>query len=104
MRSRQRALYNGVVTVSITLDSNGKFLADPLISTVGLLEDEDKDFDLMIPDIAEAAVKRLPLKERRDDASVHEAVRIAVRRAFRETLKKKPVTMVHVSRVNKKIE
>ncbi len=102
MRSRQRALYNGVVTVSITLDSNGKFLADPLISTVGLLEDEDKDFDLMIPDIAEAAVKRLPLKERRDDASVHEAVRIAVRRAFRETLKKKPVTMVHVSRVNTK--
>ncbi|MGA0394655.1 MAG: ribonuclease J [Rhodospirillales bacterium] len=102
MRSRQRALYNGVVTVSITLDSNGKFLADPLISTVGLLEDEDKDFDLMIPDIAEAAVKRLPLKERRDDASVHEAVRIVVRRAFRETLKKKPVTMVHVSRVNTK--
>ena len=100
MRTRQRALYNGMVTVTVTLDHNGKFLTRPVYSSVGLLEEDEEDIQVIVRDVSEAAEKKLPLKKRRDDGSVHEAVRIAVRRAFWETLKKKPVTMVHVSRVD----
>jgi ribonuclease J len=104
MRTRQRALYNGMVTVTVTLDYNGKFLAEPVYSSVGLLEEGDEDIHEIVGDAPEAAIKQLQLKKRRNDGSVNEAVRIAVRRAFRETLKKKPVTMVHVSRVDTRNE
>ncbi len=102
MRSRQQALNNGMVVVTVTVDTNGKFISEPVISTVGLLEKDENDIQIMIREIAETAVKKLPLKKRREDEVVHEAIRIAVRRAFRETLKKKPVTLVHVSRIDTK--
>ena len=100
MRSRQQALHNGMVVVTVTVDANGKFISEPVISTVGLLENDENDIQIMIREIAETAVKKLPLKKRREDEVVHETIRIAVRRAFRETLKKKPVTLVHVTRID----
>ncbi len=99
VRTRTRALFNGVAHVSIVMDGN--VLADePLISTIGLVENEDEDpaIDLAL-DAAELAVKRLRPGQRSDDDAVAEAVRIAVRRAFRAELDQKPVTTVHVARI-----
>ncbi|MEQ8195599.1 MAG: ribonuclease J [Rhodospirillales bacterium] len=100
MRSRQRSLYNGAVTVGIAVNANGKLVSEPQITTLGLLDDDEGDIEAQIKEISAAAVKRLPLKERRRDEAVTEAVRIAVRRAFREMLNKKPVTSVHVFRID----
>ena len=41
----------------------------------------------------------MPPKRRADDADVKETVRLAVRRAFYESLGKKPVTTVHLVRI-----
>ncbi len=46
-----------------------------------------------------AALGRMGKRARRDDAAVREAVRIAVRSAFRDSVGKKPVTTVHVVRL-----
>ena len=50
-------------------------------------------------DRAEAAVDNLAKKARRDDDQIMEAVRISVRRYFRQTFDKNPVTTVHLVRV-----
>jgi ribonuclease J len=101
LRSRQRSLYNGAVTVSVAVSANGKLVSDPQVSTIGLLEENEGRIETTVKEIAAAAVKRLPLSDRRKDDTVGEAVRIAVRRAFREMLNKNPVTSVHVFRIDK---
>jgi ribonuclease J len=44
-------------------------------------------------------VEALPAKRRADDEELKEAVRLAVRRAFNDSVAKKPVTTVHLVRI-----
>jgi len=99
VRGRARALFNGTVTVTIVVDKIGTLLSDAQISTTGLLDADEFDFEDEALDRAEAAVDHLSKKARRDDDLVAEAVRIAVRRYFRATFKKNPVTTVHLVRI-----
>lgn len=99
VRGRVRALNNGTVTVTVVVDKIGTLLRDAQISTTGLLEPDDYDFEDDALDRAEAAVDNLAKKARRDDDQVAEAVRIAVRRYFRTTFDKNPVTTVHLIRM-----
>jgi ribonuclease J len=99
IRGRTRALWNGTATVTIVVDKIGTLLSDAQISTTGLLEPDDFDFEDEALNIAEDAVENLTKKARRDDDLVAEAVRIAVRRYFRATFKKNPVTTVHLVRL-----
>jgi len=98
IRGRTRALWNGTVTVTVVVDKIGQLVGDAQISTTGLLEPEDFDYEDEALDAAENAVENLNKKDRRDDAKVSEAVRIAVRRCFRGLFKKNPVTTVHLVR------
>jgi len=100
VRGRTRALWNGTATVTVVIDKLGNLLGDSQISTTGLLEPEDYDFEDEALDRAEGAVQKLSKKERRDDDQVSEAVRIAVRRYFRAMFKKNPVTSVHLVRIS----
>ena len=99
VRGRVRALNNGTVTVTVVVDKLGKLIHDAQISTTGLLEADDFDFLDDALDRAEAAVDNLSKKARRDDDQISEAVRISVRRYFRTTFDKNPVTTVHLVRV-----
>ncbi len=99
IRSRNRALYNGSVTVSVVLDGDGGLRAEPELSTIGLLEDGEEDTALGAVLAAKEALQGMKARDRRDDGKVRETVRIAVRRAFRETLDKRPVVSVHLIRV-----
>lgn len=99
VRGRARGLFNGTATVTIVVDKKGNLLNDAQISTTGLLEPDDLEFEDQVLDVAEAAVDNLSRKARMDDDQVSEAVRIAVRRYFRNTFKKNAVTSVHVARV-----
>jgi len=99
-RSRNRALFNGSVVVSVVVDAKGQMLAEPQITTHGLLlGDEDQDLvDDLVDDI-HVAMKKMERNARRDDEAVNEVVRIAVRRGFKRMLGKRPVTDIHVVRV-----
>jgi len=99
VRGRTRALWNGTATVTIVVDKIGNLLSDAQLSTTGLLEPDDFDFEDEALNRAEDAVENLNKKARRDDDQVAEAVRIAVRRFFRNTFKKNPVTTVHLVRL-----
>ncbi|MCR4376614.1 MAG: ribonuclease J [Rhodospirillales bacterium] len=99
VRGRVRGLFNGTATVTIVIDEKGELVADAQLSTTGLLEPDDFDFEDAALDVAEAAVDHLSKKARLDDDQVAEAVRIAVRRYFRSTFNKNPVTTVHLVRV-----
>lgn len=98
-QSRNKAMYGGSVTVTVVLDAKGRLAAEPQVSVVGLL-DEHED-EPLIAACAEVRAALSKLKEQRttDDDAIRETVRIAVRRSFRKTIGKKPVTQIHLVRL-----
>ncbi|MGB0747362.1 MAG: ribonuclease J [Magnetospiraceae bacterium] len=99
---RKRALYNGHVVMTVVVDKNGDILGTPQMTTQGLLDEEiadDAEIAAQVLDAVSHAADKLKRAERRDDAILAEALRIAVRRAFRTSLDKRPVTKIHLVRV-----
>ena len=99
VRGRSRAVFNGSAVVTVVLNGSGGLAADPQMFTTGLLEPDEAELEEKALAAVRAAVAGLSKKELKDDGAVREKVRIAVRRAFRDALGKKPVTGVHVVRV-----
>ena len=100
IRARLRMGFGGAAVATVVIDGRGRLIGDPQLSVQGLLDGEADDSvrDDVIDAII-AAVEDLPAKKRRDDDTVSEAARIAVRRAFRDHVGKRPVTEIHVVRV-----
>lgn len=99
VRGRVRALLNGSATITVIVDTNGNVIDDPILTTNGLLEPGEIDFEDDVMDAADDAIERLSKKDRRKDDAVSEAVRLAVRRYFRSNFNKNAVTTVHLVRV-----
>ena len=97
MRGRKRALFHGVLVVTVVLDSRGKLAAAPLLTAQGLL-DQGETADQVIAAV-EKAVRACAKKSIKDVDAVAEEIRIAARRAFREIYGKKPITSVHLVRI-----
>ncbi|MFQ5764924.1 MAG: MBL fold metallo-hydrolase RNA specificity domain-containing protein, partial [Rhodospirillales bacterium] len=98
-RGRTKAVYNGAAVVTVVLNGSGGLAAEPAVSTLGLLEEGEEAAERAAMVAARDTVEGLAAKERRDDEAVREAVRIAVRRSFRDSVAKRPVTTVHLLRV-----
>lgn len=98
-QSRNKAMYGGSVTVTVVLDAKGRLAAEPQMSVVGLLDEHEEE--PLIAACAEVRAALAKLKEQRttDDDAIRETVRIAVRRSFRKTVGKKPVTQIHLVRL-----
>ncbi|CAA6605579.1 Predicted hydrolase of the metallo-beta-lactamase superfamily [Rhodospirillaceae bacterium LM-1] len=100
MRNRTRMIWNGHAVVTVVVDKKGRLLADPKISAQGLL---DPETDAHLLEEAEQAVAEsiedMSGSQRKDDAVLSEAIRIAARRALYDRLEKKPLTEVHLIRV-----
>jgi ribonuclease J len=99
-KSRVRAMWHGTVTMTIVVDTNGHIIDPPLVATTGLFETDSDPVLLEASEVAERAAKMAAPVDRRDDKKIGEVVRIAVRRHFRNSLDKKPVTTIHVVRVD----
>jgi len=100
MRERNRIRFNGAADATVVVDQKGSLIGDPQLTVQGVL-DEDVESDSW-EDAIDAiidAIEDLPKAKRLDDDAVAEAARIAVRRALRESIGKRPVTDVHVVRV-----
>lgn len=98
VRGRNRAIYNGSAVVTVVVDGDG-VVGDPQLALIGLLDGDEGDIVAGIRDRVRAAVGAMARRLRGDDDAVKEEVRLAVRRAFRELLDKKPVTAVHLVRL-----
>ncbi len=99
VRQRTRALYNGTAVVTVVLNGGGGLAAPPQISSTGVLGEDDGATENKARDAARDAVEGMKAKKRDDDETIREAVRIAVRRSFRDSLDKKPLTTVHLVRI-----
>jgi len=98
LKNRHRMTWNGAALATIVVDADGRLKAPPQITVHGLAEDSAALAD-ELRDQVEEAVKDLAPRERCDDAALHEAVRLAIRRALKEYSGKRPVTEVHVVRI-----
>ncbi|MCP5367448.1 MAG: ribonuclease J [Hyphomicrobiales bacterium] len=98
VRERSRALFNGTAFVSVAVNAAGDLVGEPHLSTVGLVEEGEHAALDAAARAARAAVRELGGTVK-DDAALAEAVRIAVRRVFRDSHDKRPVTKVHLIRV-----
>jgi ribonuclease J len=97
-KDRQRMTFNGAAMATIVLDREGKLAARPHVSVQGLADAEGLSEQLTTK--AAEAVEGMARAKRRDDEAVREAVRIAVRRVIRSRHGKRPVTEVHVVRLD----
>ena len=98
MSARRRMLFNGVVLGSLAVDASGRLCGTPRLSAPGLFEPEDPETGRILREFA-AAVADLPAAVRREDATLEEAARTALRRALGKRLGKRPMVDVHVMRV-----
>jgi len=99
VRGRIRALYNGHAVATVVLGADGTLSAEPQVSSVGVVEAGEEGVEAEVRAAIRSAVDGLPRKSYGDDDTVREAVRIAVRRAFRDHIGKRPRTEVHLVRV-----
>jgi ribonuclease J len=91
IRGRKRALWNGTAVLTVVINKQGKLVSEPMLTTTGVLEDGDGN----LHDAVISEVKRY-IKENSYDKKTSEAVRLVVRRIFRDKLNKKPMTQVHM--------
>ena len=99
VRGRTRAMYNGSAVVTIVLNGEGQLAADPILTTTGLLEPDDQETREVVFAAIRDAMSGISKPALKDLQGVQETLRIAVRRAFRSHLDKKPITSVHLVRI-----
>jgi len=99
-RERQKLAFSGAALITLILDETGQLDGDPELTVEGLLdlELEGEVFDLLVDAVIEAH-GRLSRRARRDDEAVATAARQALRRAANKLCGKKPVTEVHLVRL-----
>jgi ribonuclease J len=99
MQQRRRIIHGGSAVVTLVAGRDGRLLADPQLAAPGLLGSADADLSAEIVALVREAVAGLSGAQRRDDAAIKEAARLAVRRAFKARRDKKPLTEVQLVRL-----
>jgi len=98
MAARRRMLFNGLIVASIAVDRDGIVLGRPKISAPGLLAGDDRETE-RVEDELQDIVEDLPAVLRREDASLVEAAKAALRRALGRRMGKRPMVDVHLIRI-----
>jgi len=99
MQQRRRILHGGSVVVTLVAGRDGHLLAEPQLAAPGLLGGDDAGLAAEIMADVRDAIGALSAAQRRDDAAMKEAARLAVRRGFRARRDKKPLTEVQLVRL-----
>jgi ribonuclease J len=97
INERRKMGLNGLITVALAVDRNGKLVGDPLVRPFGIPVEEDRD-DFLV-DATDAAARAY--SPGGSEEKTREAVRLAVRRCATLWTGKKPmvdVTVLNVSR------
>ena len=91
---------NGSAVATLVVDRQGRRVAPPAISLIGLVEETEASAALpFLCDAAERAFDDLAAGARRDDDVVREAVRRALRRLINERFGKRPLIEIHLVRI-----
>lgn len=99
LKIRHRMVFNGAAVATLVMDGQGKLAAPPQVSVQGVYEAEDDKAQAAVVAAVQRAVADLPMPLRRDDDTLKETARLAIRRALHASHGKKPVTQVHLVRI-----
>jgi ribonuclease J len=96
---RKKLLFNGTVAVTIILDISSLCKVQPILSVVGVYDDNVDDFTKIITEEIFSNINNTSLKNRESDRLVNELVRKIIRRKIKAEYGKKPLVSVHIVRV-----
>lgn len=100
IKDRRRMTYHGTAVATVIVNGKGAISGDPMVTVNGVYDDEDEDeIEREVMDAVVAAIEDLRPEQRRNDAVVSEAARLAVRRCIRALSGKKPHTAIHLVRI-----
>ena len=101
MRDRRKLAFVGLVMATIVLDEEDNEILDIMVETRGIPAEisENKPLDELIDTIVEGTLESFPKKKKRNTDSIAEAIRRAIRAEINQLWGKKPVCVVHLSRV-----
>jgi ribonuclease J len=102
LRERRHVAYNGMLAVSLALDSKGRIVSGPQVRGIGLAGDADDPLEDILDDLAdeaEGALKKLKGDERDDDDAVEAAIKRVLKKASQRIWDRRPVVEVTVLRV-----
>src|SRR6185436_10184847 len=97
-KNRKKMNHNGAVLVTLLMDQKGNFKDEPVISSLGIFEDDPATYVDLIKSMLLTDIKALDGKSRENDAVIIETTKTAVRRALKNAEDKKPLVSVHVIR------
>ena len=98
---RRRLAFAGHVSLSVVLDARGEMVDEPSIVCIGLPAEDDQGdkFEDVLYDTALDTIESMPRGKRRDAEKVRDALAGAIRSEARNIWGKKPITTVHVTKV-----
>jgi ribonuclease J len=100
LKERRRVTFNGTTVATLVLDRQGRFVAPPAISLIGVVEPAVADKAIpALRDALERALDELPAGQRRDDEATRDAVRRALRRVVHQRFGKRPLVEIHLVRI-----
>ncbi|MFO1128247.1 MAG: ribonuclease J [Rhodospirillales bacterium] len=98
VKERTRGLYNGVALVTVAVGAGPQDPVAVQLSTVGLVAAGEEGVMAKVRRAVTTALAELPARSYDDDDVVRDAIRLVVRRTFRQLCEKRPVTHVHLVR------
>lgn len=99
---RRKLQFGGIAHVTVALDERGDLLADPQVTLVGLIDDQNREEMKIVEDIrAELEDLILDLRDEgiTDQTKIEEDIRITVRRFLNHVFGVKPKVSVHVMKI-----
>ncbi len=102
IRERRKLQFSGAIHVSVVLDERGDLVADPQLTSTGLIDPKNEDEVKLEEDILneiEDILADMDRNFRQSDRAVSDEIRIGIRRMVNMVLRIKPKTTVHVLRV-----
>jgi ribonuclease J len=100
LKDRRRVILNGSAVATVVVDREGRLVAPPAISLIGLVEEAAATAAApFLRDAVDRTIGTLPDGRRRDDDAVRDAVRRTLRRAINERFGKRPLIELHLVRI-----
>jgi ribonuclease J len=102
-RERKRMMHKGLCHISLVMSDAGALKSDPRVLTLGLLDGEVDDPEILTDaeDFAWDTLERLPKTARQDDQQVKGVMIKTMKRFFNDVLGRKPLIEVTIHRVGK---
>jgi len=99
LKERRSLARAGVISITIVVDDSGRTLAPPSVQARGVLADEGDTATLRF--VALEVARALENTGRSDDKALAELARLTARRAIENETGRKPLCLVHVTRVDR---